>query len=116
MAERTRKRRRSPPRPVVGAACARCKQPAGDGRFCRFCGHALIPHHADLRLASVGRRIGTYFLDLLIGLLTLGIGWLIWLAVVAPAGQTPAMSLLKVRCVTQGGRTASAGPMWLREL
>jgi len=73
-----------------------------------------LPDQTELKLVRSGERIGTLTVDLLIGSLTLIIGWLIWLAIVAPKGQTPAMSLLKIRCVDETGATARAGRMWLR--
>jgi uncharacterized RDD family membrane protein YckC len=76
----------------------------------------LLAGQTELELASIGQRIGTYFLDLLIGIFTLIIGWLIWFAIVAPKGQTPGMSIVKVRCVDETGVTASPGQMWLRQL
>ena len=99
--------------------CANCGQPAGDGRFCRMCDHGLLPGQTQLKLASMGQRIGTYFLDVLITVLTfftLGIAWLIWFAIVAPKGQTPGMNLLKIHCVDETGATASAGKMWFRQV
>jgi uncharacterized RDD family membrane protein YckC len=101
---------------VAPITCPTCGQPAGDGRFCRICNHGLLPGQTGLKLASIGQRIGTFFLDSLIGTFTLFIGWLIWFAIVAPKGQTPGMSLLKIRCVNETGATAGAGKMWLREL
>lgn len=101
---------------VATITCPSCGQPAGDGRFCRMCHHGLLAGQTELMLASIGQRIGTYFLDVLISIFTLIIGWLIWLAIVAPKGQTPGMSLLKVRCVDEAGVTVSAGTMWLRQL
>lgn len=101
---------------VSAIQCPTCNQPAGDGRFCRFCHSGLIEGQTHLKLASYGQRIGTYLLDVVIGVLTLVIGWLIWFAFVAPRGQTPGMNLLKIRCVNEVGVTASAGQMWLRQL
>ena len=101
---------------VAPITCPTCNQPAGDGRFCRTCYRGLLAGQTELELASIGQRIGTYFLDLLIGTFTLIIGWLIWFAIVAPKGQTPGMSIVKVRCVDETGATASAGTMWLRQL
>jgi uncharacterized RDD family membrane protein YckC len=95
--------------------CANCGQPAGDGRFCRFCDHGLLPGQTGLKLTSFGQRIGTHFLDVLISIFTLVVGWLIWFAIVAPKGQTPGMNLLKIHCVDETGATASAGTMWLRQ-
>jgi uncharacterized RDD family membrane protein YckC len=96
--------------------CANCGQPTGDALFCRVCNRGLLPGQGGLKLASIGQRIGTCFLDVLITIFTLVIGWLIWLAIVAPKGQTPGMSLLKIRCVDETGATASAGRMWLRQV
>ena len=101
---------------VAPITCPTCNQPAGDGRFCRTCHRGLLAGQTELELASIGQRIGTYFLDLLIGIFTLIIGWLIWFAIVAPKGQTPGMSIVKVRCVDETGATASSGQMWLRQL
>lgn len=101
---------------VAPITCPTCNQPAGDGRFCRTCHRGLLAGQTELELASIGQRIGTYFLDLLIGIFTLIIGWLIWFAIVAPKGQTPGMSIVKVRCVDETGVTASPGQMWLRQL
>jgi uncharacterized RDD family membrane protein YckC len=101
---------------VAMITCPSCGQPAGDGRFCRICNHGLLPGQAELKLASIGQRIGTYFLDMLISIFTLIIGWLIWLAIVAPKGQTPGMSILRIRCVDETGTTVTAGTMWLRQL
>jgi uncharacterized RDD family membrane protein YckC len=101
---------------VAPITCPTCNQPAGDGRFCRICDRGLVPGQTELKLASIGQRVGTYFLDLLIGIFTLVIGWLIWFAIVAPKGQTPGMSLVKVHCVDETGATASAGKLWLRQL
>lgn len=51
-----------------------------------------------VQLASIGRRIGAYFLSLLLFLVTLGIGWIIWGLIVWGRGQTPALQVLKMRC------------------
>ena len=52
----------------------------------------------DTELASVGRRIGGYFLDLLLFVVTLGIGYLVWALIVWKDGLTPAKQLLDMRC------------------
>jgi len=54
-------------------------------------------------------------LDYLIIWLTGGIGWLIWLAIVAPRGQSPGKSLLGLHIVRADASSASAGYVWLRE-
>lgn len=49
-------------------------------------------------LASPGRRVGAYFLGLVLMIVTLGIGYAIWGAVVWGRGQTPALQVLGMRC------------------
>jgi uncharacterized RDD family membrane protein YckC len=68
-------------------------------------------------ISTSGKRLGAYFLDVILALVTLGIGWFIWSLVVWSKGQTPAKSLLGMRCVrTDTGRAATWGTMALREL
>ena len=52
-----------------------------------------------VQIASVGSRIGASLLDSLLLIATLFIGWLIWAAITAGKGQTPAKQLLKIRVV-----------------
>ena len=70
----------------------------------------------ELRTATPGRRLAAYALDTAISLLTLSVGWLIWLAIVAPRGQTPGKALLRLYTLRGDGRIASAGYVWIREL
>lgn len=51
-----------------------------------------------VQLASVGRRIGAYFLAIPLAIVTLGIGYVIWGLVIWPRGQTPALQVLGMRC------------------
>jgi uncharacterized RDD family membrane protein YckC len=44
-------------------------------------------------------RLGAYLLEGILAVLTLGIGWLIWAAMIAGTGQTPAKRLLKQRVI-----------------
>jgi uncharacterized RDD family membrane protein YckC len=50
------------------------------------------------QLASVGRRIGAYFLALPLSVVTLGIGYIIWGLIAWGNGQTPALQVLGMRC------------------
>jgi uncharacterized RDD family membrane protein YckC len=50
------------------------------------------------KLASVGRRIGAYFLAIPLAIVTLGIGYIIWGLIVWARGQTPALQVLGMRC------------------
>ena len=66
-------------------------------------------------LASKGRRFGAYLLEIPLALVTLGIGYLIWMLVVWARGQTPAKQLLKMRVVRlEERRAAHWGWMALR--
>jgi uncharacterized RDD family membrane protein YckC len=49
-------------------------------------------------LASHGRRIGAYFLGILLIIVTLVIGYIIWGLIVWRRGQTPALQVLGMRC------------------
>lgn len=72
---------------------------------------------AGAPVSSAGKRLGAYFLDGLLVLVTLIIGWLIWSLVVWGKGQTPGKALLGMRCVKKDtGRVATFGTMALREL
>ena len=55
----------------------------------------LLPDGTEL--ASVGRRIGSYFLALPLVLVTLGIGYVIWGLIAWGNGQTPTMQVLGMR-------------------
>lgn len=66
-------------------------------------------------LASKGRRFGAYLLEIPLVLVTLGIGYLIWMLVVWARGQTPAKQLLGMRVVRlEERRAAHWGWMALR--
>lgn len=69
------------------------------------------------QLASVGRRIGAYFLAIPLSIVTLGIGYAIWGLIVWGRGQTPALQVLGMRCWRpESGRVATWGWMALREI
>jgi uncharacterized RDD family membrane protein YckC len=70
-----------------------------------------------VQLASVGRRIGAYFLSIPLFIVTLGIGYLIWGLIVWSRGQTPALQVLGMRCWRpETGRVAGWWWMALREI
>ena len=55
----------------------------------------LLP--VGTELASVGRRIGAYFLALPLVIVTLGIGYIIWGLIAWGNGQTPTLQVLGMR-------------------
>jgi uncharacterized RDD family membrane protein YckC len=70
-----------------------------------------------VELASVGRRIGAWFLSIPLAIVTLGIGYVIWGLIVWGRGQTPALQVLGMRCWRpETGRVAGWWWMALREI
>lgn len=68
-------------------------------------------------LASVGRRIGAYFLSIVLAIVTLIIGYIIWGAIIWGRGQTPTYQVLGMRCYRPDtGRVAGWWWMALREV
>ena len=66
-------------------------------------------------LASKGRRFGAYLLEIPLTIVTLGIGYVIWMLIVWARGQTPAKQLLRMRVVRlEERRAANWGWMALR--
>ena len=66
-------------------------------------------------LASKGRRFGAYLLEIPLTIVTLVIGYLIWMLIVWARGQTPAKQLLNMRVVRlEERRAAHWGWMALR--
>jgi uncharacterized RDD family membrane protein YckC len=72
---------------------------------------------AGAPVSSAGKRLGAALLDALLLFVTLFIGWLIWTLIVWSKGQSPAKSLLGMRCIrTDTGQAATWGTMFLREV
>jgi uncharacterized RDD family membrane protein YckC len=61
-------------------------------------------------------RLGSYLLESILGVVTLGIGWLIWASMTAGDGQTPAKRLLGLRVIDSSSiRPVGMGKMfWMR--
>jgi uncharacterized RDD family membrane protein YckC len=75
----------------------------------------MLPQGVEL--ASIGRRIGAYFLAIPLAIVTLGIGYVIWGLVIWGRGQTPALQVLGMRCWRPDtGRVATFWWMALREI
>jgi uncharacterized RDD family membrane protein YckC len=99
----------SAPPPGVGPLPTAPPPPAGDyafgqpgtvavpaGTYLDPASGVLLPQ--GIELASVGRRIGAYFLAIPLLIVTLFIGYLIWGLIVWGNGQTPALQVLGMRC------------------
>jgi uncharacterized RDD family membrane protein YckC len=70
--------------------------PVGPGMYVDPASGLVLPQ--GVQLASVGRRIGAYFLSIVLAIVTLGIGYVVWGLVVWRNGQTPALQVLGMRC------------------
>ena len=69
------------------------------------------------RVTFTRRFFGDSMLESVLQIVTLFIGWLIWFAIVAPGGQTPAKQLLNVYIIDhKSGRLASTRQVWMREI
>ena len=67
-------------------------------------------------IATPGVRLGSFLLEFLLAVVTLGIGWTIWSLVVWGRGTTPGHQVLRLYIVdAKSGRTATWGHMALRE-
>ncbi len=96
--------------------CPHCQSPPGDGAFCGVCGILSRYPDAGAFAASRSRRFVGYLLETVLILGTLGIGWLIWLAMVAGQGQTPAKKLLGMYILRADGTPVTAKRVWLRDV
>ena len=126
------------------ANCPSCNAEVPTGvRWCSLC-HANVVNQEVGRLASPGKRLGAYFLDLLVPLVALilifvvagagaateteagaGLGglfasllliaYIIWALILFARGTTPGKKLLGMRVVKEDGSDASFFTMLIRE-
>ena len=86
-----------------GLACASCRQVDG------------LP--SGIRLTSRPRRAAEPFVEALLAIVLLYVGWLVWSLVVYRRGQSPAKQLLRMRVVVlETRRRAGSARMLAREL
>jgi uncharacterized RDD family membrane protein YckC len=78
----------------------------------------LPPLPPGTELAAAGRRIGTFLLDIVLAVVTLGIGYLIWAwGFTFRVGQTPGKQLMGLRTYKlETQRAATWGTMFLRQV
>jgi uncharacterized RDD family membrane protein YckC len=68
------------------------------------------------QLASIGRRIGAYFLAIPLFIVTLGIGYIVWGLILWGQGTTPALKVLGMKVWrVDGGGVPTWGRMALRD-
>jgi uncharacterized RDD family membrane protein YckC len=90
-------------------------RPVPQGMFFDPASGLMLPN--GTQLASVGRRIGAYFLAIPLAVVTLGIGYIIWGLIVWARGTSPALSLLGMKVWRpDDNKPASWGYMALREI
>ena len=75
---------------------------------------APVTAMVEMEVANPLLRIVAYFLESVLAVLTLGIGYLIWLVIVMSQGQTPGKQLMGLRVVRVDGSAASWGLMFGR--
>jgi uncharacterized RDD family membrane protein YckC len=76
-----------------------------------------LPLPQGVQLATPGRRIGAWFLSIVLSVVTLGIGYLVWGAIVWAKGTSPALQVLGMKCWRpQDGRPPGWGVMALRDI
>jgi uncharacterized RDD family membrane protein YckC len=107
-----------PPAPPVPAAYGYGTAPVGSVPPGMFFDHASgLTMPQGTTLAPVGRRIGAFFLSIVLVIVTLGIGYIIWGLIVWGRGQTPALQVLKMRVWRPATNSkATWGYMALREI
>jgi uncharacterized RDD family membrane protein YckC len=90
-------------------------QPVPAGMYYDQQSELILPNGTEL--ASVGRRIGAYFLAIGLAIVTLGIGYIIWGLILWPTGRSPALSVLGCRVWRPDDKQpASFGWMALRDI
>jgi uncharacterized RDD family membrane protein YckC len=96
--------------------CVRCKQPLAEGLFCQFDGVYVLDPEGTVVMAGRGERLLAWLVNLLIGLFTLFIGWIIWWFIVAPRGQNPGKAVIGIRVIQKNGDAVRTGGMFVRGL
>ena len=102
----------------VGRQCQRCSAPGQMTLFCQNCGLFLPDETGTVERVTYTRRFfGDNVLESLLYLLTLIVGWYIWLAVTASSGQSPAKKMLNVYVIdTDTFKVVGGGRIWVREV
>ncbi|MDA3626809.1 RDD family protein [Saccharopolyspora sp. WRP15-2] len=99
----------------AGDVCVSCGIRAGAGPTCPAC-HQVHGLPAGVRLSSRGKRLVASLLEPVLFVVTLGIGWFVWMLIAWARGTTPAKQLLRMRVIWVANRRAATwGRMFLRD-
>jgi RDD family/zinc-ribbon domain len=96
--------------------CVRGHPLVGDGLFCQSCGAFQLDSEGSVQMAGRGERVLAWFVNLVIAIVTLFIGWVIWWFIVAPRGQNPGKALVGLRVIRTDGGAMNTGTMFVRGL
>ncbi len=96
--------------------CPTCGAATDAQWFCRNCGEYLPAPGTERTAAGLWRRFFALWIDSILIVLLLIVGWLIWFFFTAKEGQTPGKKLLGLRVIVLDGTVALVGTMWLREV
>lgn len=96
--------------------CSRCQRPLGEGLFCLYDGVFVLDPEGTVVMGGRGERILAWFVNALILIFTLFIGWLIWWFIVAPKGQNPGKAVVGLRVIRTNGEAVGTGGMFVRGL
>lgn len=94
--------------------CPSCANAFGPGLACQAC-RQLAGAPPGVRVAGPGKRFGSYLLGIPLYVVTLGIGYLVWLLIAWSRGQNPAQQVLHMKVAKLAERrVATWGDMFVR--
>lgn len=104
--------------PMDTRDCPHCSAGGQSSLFCTNCERYMPDPSGLTKKVTHNRRFwGDNLLEGVLFLVTLIVGWFIWLAFTAKTSQTPAKRLLDVYVLdVQTGQPISAGRVWVREV
>ena len=103
----------------IPGVCPRCQSPNNkQGLFCDMCRVYLRDNSMYVERVTYNRRFwGSYILEGLLFVVTLVIGWYIWMIFTSKTGQTPAKRILNIYVINvETGRNIGRGDAWIREV
>lgn len=101
---------------AMSRTCVRCQRPLAEGLFCQYDGTFVLDAEGTVVMAGRGERILAWFVNVLIAIFTLLIGWIIWWFIVAPKGQNPGKAVVGLRVIQTNGEAMTTGSMFVRGL